>query len=115
MAYDVDTVAPSIDEVTMPDPVTDIETGKATLDEYGLVVHKNVLTPEQVEALKARLVEQADLERKHDVALISNQSFTGTTWYGGADGQLPAWQNVTMLVNKGRIFMDLVLKNPVVG
>jgi len=114
MAYDVDTVAPSIAEVTMPDPATDIETGKATLDEYGLVVHKNVLTPEQVDALKARLVEQADLERKHDVALISNQSFTGTTWYGGADGQLPAWQNVTMLVNKGRIFMDLVLANPVV-
>jgi ectoine hydroxylase-related dioxygenase (phytanoyl-CoA dioxygenase family) len=102
------------DELTMPAPVTDVHTGKATLDEYGLVVHKNALTPEQVDALQARLVEQADLERKNDVALISNQSFTGKTWYGGADGELPAWQNVTMLVNKGRIFMDLVLKHPLV-
>lgn len=112
MTYDIAVASPQ--PVTMPEPVTDIDAGKATLDEYGLVVHKNVLTREQVETLKARLVEQAELEREYDVALVSNQSFTGTTWYGGADGQLPAWQNITMLVNKGRVFMDLVLKNPLV-
>ncbi|WP_029115744.1 phytanoyl-CoA dioxygenase family protein [Mycobacterium sp. URHB0044] len=114
MTYDLETAPASSDVITMPAPVTDIAAGKATLDEYGLVVHENVLTREQVEALKERLDEQAELERKYDVALVSNQSFTGTTWYGGADGRLPAWQNVTMLVNKGRIFMDLILKNPLV-
>jgi ectoine hydroxylase-related dioxygenase (phytanoyl-CoA dioxygenase family) len=114
MTRSLDTAATATTGARMPEPVTDVDTGKLVLDEYGLVVHKNVLTAEQVEALKERLIEQADLERKYDVALISNQSFTGKTWYGGADGQTPAWQNVTMLVNKGRIFMDLVLKNPLV-
>ena len=101
------------ERLELPSPVTNVEDGKAALDEYGIAIHRGALSADQVDALKARLVEQADLERQYDVALISNQSFTGTTWYGGADGQLPAWQNVTLLVNKGRVFIDLVLKNPV--
>jgi len=99
---------------TVPAPVVDVEAGKAALDAFGVAVHRQALTSDQVDALRSRLIEQADLEREHDVALISNQSYTGVTWYGGADGALPAWQNVTMLVNKGRVFMDLVLKHPLV-
>ncbi|WP_328353663.1 phytanoyl-CoA dioxygenase family protein [Mycobacterium sp. NBC_00419] len=114
MTQNLDSATAAVTSSGLPDPVTDVEAGKAALDQYGLVVHKNVLSPDQVEALKERLIEQADLERQYDVALISNQSFTGKTWYGGADGQTPAWQNVTMLVNKGRVFMDIVLKNPLV-
>ena len=62
----IETAIASTEGASMPDPVTDVETGKATLDEYGLVVHKNVLSREQVEALKARLVEQAELEREYE-------------------------------------------------
>ena len=98
----------------LPRPVETVQDGRAALDEYGIAIHRAALSPDEVAALKERLTEQAELERKYDVALISNQSFTGETWYGGADGEFPAWQNVTLLVNKGRVFIDLVLNNPLI-
>lgn len=114
MNHNANNPASTKERLRLPSAVTNVEDGMAALDEYGIAIHREVLSPEQVESLKARLIEQADLEREYDVALISNQSFTGTTWYGGADGKTPAWQNVTLLVNKGRIFTDLILTNPLV-
>ena len=76
-----------------------------------MFIHRNVLSPDEVSMLAERLVEQAELEREQDVALISDQSYSGKTWYGGADGKLPAWQGVMNLPNKGRVFMDLLYKN----
>lgn len=95
----------------VPDAVDNVEAGKRCLDEYGMFIHRNVLSPDEVATLADRLVEQAELEREHDVGLISDQSYSGKTWYGGADGKLPAWQGVMNLPNKGRVFMDLLYKN----
>jgi hypothetical protein len=95
----------------VPDAVDNVEDGKRCLDEYGMFLHRNVLSPDEVAQLADRLVEQAELEREQDVALISDQSYSGKTWYGGADGKLPAWQGVMNLPNKGRVFMDLLYKN----
>lgn len=106
------TISSTRTPMQLPPPVEDVEEGTASLDTHGLVIHRNVLAPDQVAALKERLIEQADMERRQDVALISNQSYTGKTWYGGADGALPAWQGVPMLINKGRVFIDIMLKHP---
>ena len=95
----------------VPAPVDNVEDGKRCLDEYGVFLHRNVLSSEEVARLAERLVEQGELEREQDVALISDQSYSGNTWYGGADGKLPAWQGVMNLPNKGRVFMDLLYKN----
>jgi len=43
MTENVSSEITAMDDLRMPEPVTDVDTGKATLDEYGLVVHKNAL------------------------------------------------------------------------
>lgn len=97
----------------LPAPVANVEDGCRALGAYGVCVHKGGLSPDQVRLLLERLSEQAELEREAGVALISDQSYTGKTWYGGADGLLPRWQGVPLLVNKGRVFIDHIVKNPV--
>jgi len=37
-----------------PDPVDDLEAGKHCLDEYGMFIHRNVLSPDEVAALAER-------------------------------------------------------------
>lgn len=90
-------VAPRAPHKTGDDPYA---AHKAELDEQGYTVVENALTPEAVEALRARLIEQAEGETARGVA----------TFDGGAEGPN---QRLWMLVNKGAIFRDLLL-HPVV-
>jgi ectoine hydroxylase-related dioxygenase (phytanoyl-CoA dioxygenase family) len=69
---------------------------KRGLDEQGYCVVPDVLTKAEVAALKARLVQQAAGERARGVA-----------FHDGGPG-LPN-QRVWMLLNKGRVFRDLML------
>lgn len=97
-------------DLELPRPTRDIEEGKRLLDEYGLCVHEGFLSPEQVKILRDRLAEQAEMECEQGVALLSGQSRGGKTWYGSPEkGQLPGWQGISFLVNKGRPFIDLVM------
>ena len=74
----------------------DLAQAKRDLDERGYCVVPDVLSAGEVKALKARLVEQAAGERARGVA-----------FHDGGPG-LPN-QRVWMLLNKGRVFRDLML------
>ena len=43
----------------LPALTSDVEQGKRDMDEYGLCVHRDFITPDEVQRLKDRLVEQA--------------------------------------------------------
>jgi len=95
----------------LPPMTRDIEEGKRILDQYGLCVHEAFITPADVDALKDRMIEQARLECEYGVGLLSGQSRGGKTWYGHPEpGQLPGWQGIPALYNKGRVFIDLMMK-----
>ena len=96
----------------LPRPTRDVEQGKRDMDEYGLCVHEAFVEGDQLNALRERLVEQADLECEYGVALLSGQSRGGKTWYGHPEpGAMPGWQGIAGLYNKGRVFIDY-LKHP---
>lgn len=78
------------------DSAFDPSRAQRQLDEHGYCIVPGVLSREEIAALKARLIEQADGERARGVA----------TRDGGA--LLPN-QRVWMLMNKGRVFRDLML------
>ncbi|MDZ4761532.1 MAG: phytanoyl-CoA dioxygenase family protein [Alphaproteobacteria bacterium] len=84
----------------LPGPRTDLAAARADLDAFGYCVVENVLAAEEIRALKTRLVEQAAGERAR-----------GVSFRDGGPG-MPN-QRVWMLVNKGRIFRDLML-HPVI-
>jgi ectoine hydroxylase-related dioxygenase (phytanoyl-CoA dioxygenase family) len=78
----------------------DFDEFRRQLDETGYCVVPNVLSAAEVATLKARLVEQAEGERARGVSFHD----------GGA--QRPN-QRLWMLLNKGRVFRDLML-HPVI-
>jgi ectoine hydroxylase-related dioxygenase (phytanoyl-CoA dioxygenase family) len=82
-------------------PLTDqLEDARRQLDENGYCVVEGVLSPSEVAELKARLVEQAAGERARGVAFHDG-------------GPARPNQRVWMLLNKGRVFRDLML-HPIV-
>ena len=84
----------------LPAPTRSLEQGLRDLDEYGLCVHQAFVEGEQLKALRARLVEQAELECEYGVALLSGQSRGGKTWYGHPEpGAMPGWQGLAGLYN----------------
>lgn len=100
--------------MAVPPPVSTVEDGLKIVSQYGCCVHSNFLNGEQVETLLGRLEEQAQLERDQGVATLGNQSRTGKTWIGGVDSndEIPCWQGINMLPNKGKEFIDL-FKHPI--
>jgi len=78
----------------------DIETARSDLDAQGYCILPNVLSRAEIEALRSRLVEQAEGERARGVAFHD----------GGASRPN---QRLWMLPNKGRVFRDLML-HPIV-
>ena len=74
----------------------DLDQARIDLDERGYCILPDVLAPAEIAALKARLVEQAAGERARGVAFHD----------GGATHPN---QRVWMLMNKGKIFRDLML------
>ena len=71
-----------------------MDTAREQLDEVGYCVVPGVLSPAEIAALKARLVEQAEGERA-----------AGVAFHDG--GPSRPNQRVWMLLNKGRVFRDL--------
>ena len=80
-------------DTPLPGPTRDLARAKADLETFGYCIVQDVLTAEQVRALRERVVEQAAGEVQAGVA--THDSKTN--------------QRIWMLVNKGRVFRDLVL------
>jgi ectoine hydroxylase-related dioxygenase (phytanoyl-CoA dioxygenase family) len=78
----------------------DLETARRDLDARGYCIIPNLLSSDVVESLRSRLIEQAEGERARGVAFHD----------GGASRPN---QRLWMLVNKGRVFRDLML-HPIV-
>ncbi|MBV8683019.1 MAG: phytanoyl-CoA dioxygenase family protein [Caulobacteraceae bacterium] len=78
----------------------DLDCAKRDLDAHGYCVIPGVLSRAEIAALKARLVEQAEGERAR-----------GVSFHAG--GPSRPNQRVWMLLNKGRVFRDLML-HPIV-
>ncbi|MEM7030381.1 MAG: phytanoyl-CoA dioxygenase family protein [Chloroflexota bacterium] len=83
---------------SLPQPTTDLNTATANLDKYGYCLIANALSQDQVAALKTRMVEQAEAEMQAGVAIQD----------GGPKGGPPINQRLTMLVNKGRVFREML-------
>jgi ectoine hydroxylase-related dioxygenase (phytanoyl-CoA dioxygenase family) len=81
-------------------PTRDLDQARRDLDRQGYCIVENVLSPDEIAALKARLVEQAAGERARGVAFHDG-------------GPARPNQRVWMLMNKGRVFRDLML-HPIV-
>lgn len=88
----------------------DVEAGKRNLDAFGYTVHENFIPPEQVAALRERVLEQAEMELEAGVASISASGHAGKDrHYGGRDETaLPISQQVGFLPNKGAEFRALM-------
>jgi hypothetical protein len=82
----------------LPRPTTDLEMAKAHLDEFGYCLIAEALSPEMIAALRTRLLEQAEAELQQGVAIED----------GGPDGTPGINQRLTMLVNKGQVFLEVL-------
>ena len=93
---------------------TDVEQGRRNLDIHGYTIHKNFLSPEQLEALRTRFIEQGEMEIEAGVALVSSSGHAGNDrHYGGSSGDaLPVSQQIQFLPNKGAEFRE-VMHHPI--
>jgi ectoine hydroxylase-related dioxygenase (phytanoyl-CoA dioxygenase family) len=79
-----------------PAPTRDLAQAKCDLDEWGFCFVADALSSEQVTALRERLIEQARAE-----AEIGRGAFDG--------GPRTPNQRVWNLINKGKVFRDLIM------
>ncbi|WP_232476215.1 phytanoyl-CoA dioxygenase family protein [Flavisphingomonas formosensis] len=90
---------------------SDFEEGVQNIRQFGYTVHRNFLSSDLREALWDRLDEQARMERHHGLAELSEEGHAGNDAFIGAadEARPPAYQKVSFLPNKGRVFRDLML------
>lgn len=93
----------------------DLEKAKADLDTQGFCLIENALSAETVEAAKSRIVEQAMAEQERGLAfrdggynqdVLDAKGIFKSKAFSEKDGGVN--QRVFMLVNKGKIFRDLI-------
>ncbi len=93
-------------------PVTDsYSEAQQHLEDYGLALIGDALTPEQIEAAKARLMEQAEAEKRAGIAVPFGTAPNAKK----SDGGVQAGENqvVGFLHNKGDIFRDILQDHPI--
>jgi ectoine hydroxylase-related dioxygenase (phytanoyl-CoA dioxygenase family) len=103
-----------IDVVSKPTPTCDLDRAEDDLRRDGYCIVTDVLSSDQVECLKRRVLDQASGERKHEIAYefsevnreAGTENFTVTS---SANKGGPKHQFIGVLVNKGQVFRDLVL------
>lgn len=102
------------DLADLPQPSTDVEQNREHLDRFGYAIHKDLLSAEETARLRDRLVEQAELECEQGVATYRavDPDQISKRMLGKPD-DIPAWQALHALINKGREFIDLAM-HPVV-
>ena len=107
----------------LPRPTTDLELAGAQLEEFGYCFVADALTAEQVAAMRARLEEQAAAEKLQGLAFEDGGARQQWGEFRDEQGSLrPAAftaaeggvnQRVWMLINKGRVFHEVLFVEPV--
>lgn len=102
----------------LPKPTTELSRAKVDLDEFGYCLLANALNADEVGALRTRLEEQATAEKQHGFAFEDGGANQNWGEFRNPDGSLRPEafteanggvnQRVWMLVNKGKIFRDLL-------
>jgi ectoine hydroxylase-related dioxygenase (phytanoyl-CoA dioxygenase family) len=84
--------SPETSAAPLPTPTSDREQAKADLALWGYCIIQDALSPSQVRSLRARMTEQA-----------AGEDAGGAGFHDSGNNQ-----RIWMLVNKGRVFRDLV-------
>jgi ectoine hydroxylase-related dioxygenase (phytanoyl-CoA dioxygenase family) len=79
----------------LPSPTKDINQLRSDLVEWGYCIVEDAIAPDQVEAIRTRVLEQAEGERRARIAQ-----------------KTPSGQNINCCVNKGRCFEGLIEHDP---
>ncbi|HVQ09449.1 MAG TPA: phytanoyl-CoA dioxygenase family protein [Allosphingosinicella sp.] len=100
----------------LPSPTEDLDQVISDVRRWGYGIISDVISAEEVAGLRARLVEQAELEIEHEVAWLGNGGHGGNTWIGGLrEDRAAPWQGVRALLNKGREFIDLTMNPKIIA
>jgi ectoine hydroxylase-related dioxygenase (phytanoyl-CoA dioxygenase family) len=101
----------------LPEPTEHFDTAEANFRDSGYCVLANALSDDQVERMKARLIEQADAERTQGVAFRDGGADQNWGAFRDDEGRIRAEafteeaggrnQRVWMLINKGKAFHDI--------
>lgn len=107
-----------VEESELPRPTSDVELGKRNLDRFGYTIHEDLISSEEVAALRERMTEQAELECEEGVASyrleVGRDGIIAERRLGRPpEGTRVCWQAVLTLANKGSEFIDLAM-HPVV-
>ena len=81
-----------------------------SLEQQGFAIHKRFLDQRRVAALRERVVEQADLERKQGVAEVSHSGTASGREFCEPDAAEAIFQAVSFLPNKGKVFRELAME-----
>ena len=102
----------------LPHPTEDLAQVKAQLDTYGYGLLANALDAESLSKIKTRLREQASAEKQRGLAFEDGGAKQNWGDFRDSDGQVRARaftqsagginQRVWMLINKGRVFRDML-------
>jgi ectoine hydroxylase-related dioxygenase (phytanoyl-CoA dioxygenase family) len=94
----------------LPKITHDLDQCKRDMDAWGYCILADVISDALRKDTLERLIEQAAIEREQGVAWLGSGGRGGQTWVGSPEeGEpFPPWQGVRTLINKGRVFLDVV-------
>jgi ectoine hydroxylase-related dioxygenase (phytanoyl-CoA dioxygenase family) len=95
----------TLKDTKLPTPTTDLDEVKRDLDEFGYGLLRDALTPQQLPAVRDRILEQAECEAQAGVAVIGDGGMRRQN-IAADDGSSPH-QIVRMLLNKGSVFHEV--------
>ncbi|MEM7031976.1 MAG: phytanoyl-CoA dioxygenase family protein [Chloroflexota bacterium] len=105
----------------LPKPTTDLDVAKANITQYGYCLIKNALEGDELKAIRRRLEDQAIAEKQLGMAYEDGGAEQNWGDFRDEDGNLildafteeagGVNQRIWMLINKGKVFCDMLL-NP---
>ncbi len=82
-------------DTALPSPTKDIDQLRSDLLEWGYCIVEDAIAPDQVDAIRTRVLDQAEGERRARIAQ-----------------KTPSGQNINCCINKGRCFEALIEQDP---
>jgi ectoine hydroxylase-related dioxygenase (phytanoyl-CoA dioxygenase family) len=104
----------------MPPATSDLAQSKRNMDAFGLTIFRSLLSRDETRAMRDRIDEQAEMERRHGVAIFADprleegsarRALPTPTARIGRPKVDPPFQFIKFLPNKGRMFIELAKKD----